>query len=135
MKKLSIYTAVIFGLVLFVSGSVNAATDEIVIGCMYDITGTYSAMSKMEREGVDMAVSDINASGGLLGKQVRVIYEDNETKPEIAVRKAEQLILRDKVDFLVAPVGSNETLAVMQIVKKYNKILMVSISQSTAKPV
>ena len=131
MKKLSIFIVIFIGLIFLASGPANAAKDEIVIGCMYDITGTYSAMSKMEKEGVEMAVSEINASGGLLGKHVRVIYVDTETKPEIGVRKAEQLILRDEVDFLIAPVGSNVTLAIMEIAKKYNKILMVSISQST----
>lgn len=107
-----------------------ASQDEIVIGCLYGITGTYSAMSKMQKEGVDMAVSDLNAAGGVLGKQIKVIYEDTETKPDVGTRKAERLILREKVDFLISSVSSNITLSVMEIAKKYNKILMVSMSQS-----
>ncbi|MFZ3047749.1 MAG: ABC transporter substrate-binding protein [Desulfatirhabdiaceae bacterium] len=131
MKKLSITLVALIGIMLLFVGSSFAANSEIVFGCLYDITGTYAAMSKMEKEAADMAVAKINSDGGLLGKKVKVIYEDGETKPEVATRKAERLILQENVDFLIAPVVSSSTLNIMEIAKKYNKILAVSISQST----
>jgi branched-chain amino acid transport system substrate-binding protein len=131
MKKISIQMITFFGIILLFSGHSTAANPEIVFGCLYDITGTYAAMSKMQKEAADMAVAKINTDGGLLGKKVKIIYEDSETKPEIATRKAERFILQENVDFLIAPVSSSSTLNVMEIAKKYNKILGVSISQST----
>jgi branched-chain amino acid transport system substrate-binding protein len=106
------------------------AQEPILIGSLTGFTGTYSAMAKMQKDSVDMAVNEINEAGGLLGRKVEVIHEDTETSPSIGTRKIERLILEKKVDFCVGAISSAVTLAMMEVAKKYNKILMVNISQS-----
>ncbi|MBI5604667.1 MAG: ABC transporter substrate-binding protein [Deltaproteobacteria bacterium] len=122
----------LLGLVaLGIMGSQAIGQDKpIIIGNMADFTGTYAAMSKMQKDSVDMAVAEINNSGGLLGRKVKVIDEDTQTSTSIAARKMERLVLEEKADFLIAPVTSASTLAIMPLAQKYNKLLMVPMSQS-----
>jgi branched-chain amino acid transport system substrate-binding protein len=129
MKKLF----VLFSVLLSVSaGSLSAEphASPIIIGNLSGFTGTYSAMAKMQKDAVDMAVQEINAQGGLLGRRVEVIHEDTETKPSVGQRKMEQLILEKGAHFFVGAISSAVTLNLMEIAAKYNKILMVPISQS-----
>lgn len=130
MKKVYAVIAIFVGFSIFFSASAFAADEPILIGNLSGFTGTYSAMAKMQKDSVEMAVAEINQAGGLLGRKVEVIHEDTETSPAIGTRKIERLILEKKVDFCVGAISSGVTLSMMEIAKKYNKILMVPISQS-----
>jgi branched-chain amino acid transport system substrate-binding protein len=124
------FVIAIFAVTFFSFG--DAADKPILIGDLSDFTGTYSAMAKMQKDAVEMAISELNSSGGLLGRQVMAVHEDTETSPSIATRKIERLILEKDVDFCIGTVSSAATLAMMEVAKKYNKILMVPISQAVA---
>src|SRR5256884_5390578 len=78
--------------------------------------------------GIQMAVEELNARGGVLGHRVEIISEDDETKPAPAVRKAEKLILQDEVKLLVGVVSSGATMAVMDVTKKHKTIHWHSVS-------
>jgi branched-chain amino acid transport system substrate-binding protein len=77
-----------------------------------------------------MAIDEINAAGGLLGRKLEQVKEDDENNPAISARKYERLVLEKGMDFCIGSVASSATLNLMQLANKYNKILMVSISQS-----
>ena len=130
MKKFCTIISIVIGFTILFTVSAFAADEPILIGDLSGFTGTYSAMAKMQKDAVEMAVNEINEAGGLLGRKVMVIHEDTETSPAIGTRKMEQLILEKKVDFCVGAISSAVTLSMMEIAKKYNKILMVNISQS-----
>ncbi|MFH1112335.1 MAG: ABC transporter substrate-binding protein [Pseudomonadota bacterium] len=130
MKYISVFVGCLIFAAALCPGQGAAGDGPIIIGNMADFTGTYAAMSKMQKDAVDMAVKEINEKGGLLGRKVKVIHEDTETSPSIATRKMERLILEEKADILVAPVSSASTLAIMPIAKRYNKLLLVPMSQS-----
>src|SRR5262245_10578081 len=74
-----------------------AAGDEIVIGEYGSLTGTTATFGISTKNGVDMAIAEVNAAGGVLGKQVRVIVEDDQGKPEEAQTVVTKLITSDKV--------------------------------------
>src|SRR2546425_12409672 len=78
--------------------------------------------------GIQMAVEELNAKGGVLGHKIEIISEDAETKPAPAVRKAEKLILQDDVKLLVGVVSSGATMAVMDVTKKHKTIHWNSVS-------
>src|SRR5256886_7961530 len=78
--------------------------------------------------GIQMAVEELNAKGGVLGHKIEIISEDDETKPAPAVRKAEKLILQDDVKLLVGVVSSGATMAVMDVTKKHKTIHWNSVS-------
>lgn len=130
MKKTVKFMAIIFCFSLLVSVPALAQDKPILIGNLSGFTGTYSAMAKMQKDSVEMAVNEINAAGGLLGRKLTVIHEDTETSPSIGTRKIERLILEKKVDFCIGAISSAVTLSMMEVAKKHNKILMVPISQS-----
>ena len=130
MKGFYIVLTSIIGFVLVFSGLSYSQEKPILIGSISGFTGTYSAMAKNQKDAIEMAIAEINEGGGLLGRKMKAIHEDDENAPPTATRKMERLILEEKVDFCVGSISSAATLAMMEIAKKYNKLLMVPISQS-----
>ena len=130
MKKFCVVISIVLGFSILFSVSAFAADKPILIGNLSGFTGTYSAMAKMQKDSVEMAVNEINEAGGLLGRKLKVVHEDTETNPAIGTRKIQRLILDKKVDFCVGAISSGVTLSMMELAKKYNKLLMVPISQS-----
>ncbi len=56
--------------------------------------------------GLELAAKEVNAAGGIMGRQVQLIFEDEEANPSVAVQKAEKLFEVQKVDFLTGTVNS-----------------------------
>ena len=70
------------------------------------------------KKGMELAIEEINASGGLLGKKVELITRDDNASPGDAVRAAEELISREKVDVLAGSFLSNTGLALTDFAKQ-----------------
>ena len=80
------------------------------------LTGTYAALGKNEQVGIQLAVEQINAKGGILGRNVELVVEDSTSGDAgTAVQKARKLIDGDKVDFLLGNVNSALSLAMAQV--------------------
>jgi branched-chain amino acid transport system substrate-binding protein len=89
------------------------------------LTGTYAALGKNEQVGIQLAVDQINAKGGILGRHVDLIVEDSTSGDAgTAVQKARKLIDSDKVDYLLGNVNSALALAMAQVSNE-KKILHV----------
>jgi branched-chain amino acid transport system substrate-binding protein len=83
------------------------AADNIKIGLDNPLTGTFAALGKNERIGAELAVEQINAKGGILGRKVDLLVEDSTSgDAATAVQKASKLVERDKVDFLIGNINS-----------------------------
>ena len=92
------------------------AADSIKIGVDNPLTGTYAAVGKNELTGCQLAIEQINAKGGILGRQAELLVEDSTSGDAgTAVQKARKLIDRDKVDFLLGNVNSALSLAMAQV--------------------
>ncbi len=98
--------------------SVSFAADAIKIGVVTPLSGTYAAVGQPVRWGLELAAHEINAAGGIGGRQVALIFEDEEANPSVAVQKAERLFQVEKVDFLTGMVNSGSTLAVGQLAER-----------------
>lgn len=96
---------------------------DIIIGALGSYTGSQSVLGLANRYGVEVAVDEINAAGGVLGRKVRVIYKDDEGNVEKAVSLARELITRDKVVALFGPTFSSAVPPVNQLANE-NKIPM-----------
>lgn len=96
---------------------INARGEETVkLGLDNPLTGTYAATGKNELSGCQLAVEQINAKGGILGRQAQLLVEDSSSGDAgIAVQKARKLIDRDKVNFLLGNVNSGLSLAMAQV--------------------
>src|SRR5579862_4853452 len=83
------------------------AADTVKIGLDNPLTGTYAALGKNELYGCQLAVEQINAKGGILGRQVELLVEDSTSADAAtAVQKANKLIDRDQVNFLIGNINS-----------------------------
>jgi branched-chain amino acid transport system substrate-binding protein len=104
------------------------AAEPIKIGVDTPITGTYAPIGQQVRWGLDLATKEVNAAGGIMGRQIQLIYEDEEANPSVAVQKADKLFEVDKVDFLTGTVNSGSTLAVGQTAERAGKLMATTVS-------
>lgn len=107
-------------------------TQEIVIGEYASLTGGTASFGQSSNKGTRMAIGEINAAGGLLGKPVRLITEDDQSKagePAIVVRK---MISRDKVIALLGEVASSRSLEAAPIAQQ-NKVPLISPASTNPK--
>ncbi len=108
-RRTVIKTAALAGVAQIASPFVITAraADNVKIGLDNPLTGTFAAVGKNELIGAQLAVEQINAKGGILGRKVDLLVEDSTSgEAAVAVQKANKLIERDKVDFLLGNINS-----------------------------
>lgn len=105
-----------------------AQTQPIRIGVVTPLSGTYAGIGQQVKWGLDLAARQINAAGGVAGRPLELIYEDEEANPAVAVQKAEKLFQVNKVDFLTGTVNSGSTLAVGQLAERNNRLIATTVS-------
>ncbi len=102
------------------------AADTVKIGLDNPLTGTYAALGRNEMIGCQLAVEEINATGGILGRQVELLVEDSTSGDAgAAVQKATKLIERDHVVFLLGNVNSALAQAMAQVSNQHNVLHVV----------
>jgi branched-chain amino acid transport system substrate-binding protein len=122
----------LFGLVLGILSGCRQHGDEIRIGEFGSLTGGTATFGTSSHEGVMLALDEINAGGGVLGKQVRVITEDNQSKPEESVTAVLKLIKQDQVSAVIGEVASSRTLAAAPTCQA-NRIPLLSPASTNPK--
>ena len=108
------------------------AAEPIKIGVLTPLTGTYAPIGQQVRWGVELATKEVNAAGGIMGRPVELVFEDEEANPAVATQKAEKLFQVAKVDFLTGTVNSGSTLAVGQLAERNNRLISTTVSFSDA---
>ena len=88
---------------------------EIVIGTEQDLSGPIVAFSKQLKNAMEMRVEDINASGGIHGRKLKLIVEDHGYDPKKAVLATQKLVQKDKIFAMVGLIGTPTALAAMPI--------------------
>lgn len=106
------------------------AADTIKIGMIQPLTGAVAASGNYVANGAKLAIEQINAAGGVLGKQLELVLEDNKSNPRESVNSVEKLVLRDKVPVIIGAWGSTFTLAIMPKIDEYGVPLIVETSSS-----
>ena len=104
------------------------AKKPIVIGLTCDATGTFADSGQAERRGMILAIEEFNAKGGVLGRPIEHKWEDTETDASVAVRKAQRLIERDKIDFMMGALSSGVAAPLSDLAQR------IGSSTSTATP-
>jgi len=107
------------------------AQETIKIGISQPLTGVVAASGTYVTNGARLAAEHINARGGVLGKPIQLIVEDNKSNPREAVNTAEKLILRDKVPVMMGAWGSTFTLATMPKLEEYGVPMVVETASSS----
>lgn len=108
----------------------QAFAQTIKIGVNEPLTGPFAASGTYVVNGAKIAADEINSKGGLLGKKIELVIEDNKSNPTEAAAVAEKLITADKVPVIMGAWGSSLTLAVMPKLMEYKVPMVVETSSS-----
>jgi branched-chain amino acid transport system substrate-binding protein len=117
-------------------GIARAQSGPIKIGFPLPLTGPFAAIATDQQRGGILAMEELNAKGGVLGRKVEVLFRDDELKPAVGAQRTKELIENEKVDFVVGGLAAHVQMAINEQTKKAGK-LFISISQSdeiSAKP-
>jgi branched-chain amino acid transport system substrate-binding protein len=107
-------------------------TSVIRVGEFASLTGSEAAFGRSSHNGTLMAVEDINATGGILGKKLELITEDDQSKDGESATAVKKLISRDKVVAILGEVASGRSLEAAPICQQY-KIPQISPSSTNPK--
>jgi branched-chain amino acid transport system substrate-binding protein len=125
LKKFSLILFSIF-FYLGLSPGFSAEQKPIIIGGSLPLTGGFAETAKVIEKGYQFWVEETNAKGGLLGRPIKLIIYDDESKAENAVKLAEKAITVDKVDFLLGGYPGTAARAVMPVAESH-KMVYVSM--------
>jgi branched-chain amino acid transport system substrate-binding protein len=119
-------------LALIAAGSVILAQDEIVIGEYASLTGGSASFGQSSHKGTALAIDEINTAGGVLGKKLKLITEDDQSQAGQPATIARKLISQDKAVAILGEVASSKSLEAAPICQQ-NKIPMISPASTNPK--
>jgi branched-chain amino acid transport system substrate-binding protein len=115
------------------TGGTDSATGDILVGMYGSLTGDGASFGQSSREGTELAVDEVNQAGGLLGgRRIRLLVEDDQSRPEEASNAVTKLVTQDKVIAVLGEVASRRSLAAAPISQKY-QIPMISPSSTNER--
>ena len=117
-------------LLLTLGAGPAAAQAPIKIGDINTYSGIGAPFTGPYRAGVEMAVEEINAKGGVLGRKIEVLFRDDKGQPAEAVKHAQELVESDKVAMITGSFLSNVGLAVSDWTKQ-NKTMFLAAESLT----
>jgi branched-chain amino acid transport system substrate-binding protein len=96
--------------------------DEVVIGTIQDLSGPIAGFGKQARNGMQLAVDELNEQGGINGRKVKLMVEDHAYDPKKAVLAAQKLVNQDKIFMMLGHIGTAHNMAAMPIQFEKNVI-------------
>lgn len=125
MKKLSMMVVAVFMLsTLLVPPAI--AQESIKVGIILPVTGDKAKFGEIEKKSFELALEEINAGGGINGKKLEFVFEDDTGRPDVARSAAEKLITKDKVVMLGGGYGSSETFAIAGVAQQNQMPFLVN---------
>ena len=125
----TLLVALVVGGLLAPAGFAQA---PIKIGVIQPLSGAVAASGNYVRMGAEIARDWLNARGGINGRKVDLVIEDNKSDPKEAASAAEKLIVRDKVPAIMGAWGSSMTLAAMPKLQEYGVPMVVETSSAAS---
>ena len=110
----------------------GGGSKTIKIGVIAPMTGDVKTFGESTKNGVELAVEEWNAKGGLLGKQIEIVLADDKNDAAEATAAATKLIQQDKVKFIVGSVASKCSIPISDVCNK-NKVVMISGTSTNPK--
>lgn len=112
-------------------GSISCAFAEVTLGAILPLTGTSASIGEDQRRGIELAVEDINAKGGVAGQRLKVVVEDSAGSPVTGLNAVRKLTQVNKVPLVVGDFSSSVTIPVGQYLVK-NNLVHINISGTSA---
>jgi branched-chain amino acid transport system substrate-binding protein len=101
----------------------KAQSDKIKIGHLTPLTGFLGALGEYAVKGIRIAIEEINAAGGVMGRQLDVASEDS-VNPATAATKAQRMLEQDKVEFLMGEINSASAKTIMQVAARNRRLFL-----------
>ena len=96
------------------AAAAGVSDKELVLGTHLDLSGPVAIAMPVIRNGIQMRIDEANEAGGINGRKLRLIIEDNASQPSQAVRAVDKLIRKDEVFALLCPFGSGPNVATVK---------------------
>jgi branched-chain amino acid transport system substrate-binding protein len=127
MKKIFTLLTLALCAVCLVLSCKKKESDSVSIGAIFPLSGPVAFYGNESRDGAQLAIDEINAAGGLLGKKLVLLSEDDEGDAAKAVNAFTKLTTRDKVSFIIGSSTSGPTQA-MSTLAQSSKVVLISPS-------
>ncbi|OGL11956.1 MAG: hypothetical protein A3F92_12395 [Candidatus Rokubacteria bacterium RIFCSPLOWO2_12_FULL_71_22] len=114
------------------TASITEAQPPIRIGASASKTGTYAALGQNQLRGYQLCIKQTNDKGGVLGRKLELLVEDDRSDAAAAIRIYERLIAQDKVDLVFSPYGTPLTEPVADVTEKYGMPLVSPIAAASS---
>jgi branched-chain amino acid transport system substrate-binding protein len=105
---------------------VQAADEPITIGALYIMSGSAANYGKFAEQGIRLAMDEINASGGVLGRQLELRLEDSQGKAAVAIQAARKLVYQDKADLLMGLDSSGVAQGLIPVLPEIGKPFIIT---------
>jgi branched-chain amino acid transport system substrate-binding protein len=130
MKKIGF---IVFAVALTLSAAgCKKASDTINIGGIFPLSGPVAVYGVEARKGIELAIEEINAAGGINGKKVNLISEDDTGNPEITVNAYRKLTSQDKVNVIIGSLTSGCTIAITSLAQAQKVVLVAPAATAEA---
>jgi branched-chain amino acid transport system substrate-binding protein len=104
--------------------------DTITLGAYGPITGPAAYIGLAGRDGMNLAIKEINAAGGINGRKIAVVFEDDAHSPTRALAAVKKLVEQDKVFAIMSVAGSNATVGTIDYLRDKGAVMYVSIASA-----
>ena len=131
LKSKKMMGVLVVGMVLLF-GPAAFSAEPIKIGAMFISSGKMGGYGKHAQQAIQLAIDQINADGGVLGRKVEAIVEDTQLKKDVALALAQRFVEQDKVDFLMGPTSSGIAMGLTEFARENKKILVLTQAAADA---
>jgi branched-chain amino acid transport system substrate-binding protein len=133
MKLKTLAASLAMGTLLLATAQVQAQSqgvskDEILIGTIQDLSGPLAGYGKQLRFGMQLRVDEINEQGGINGRKLKLLVEDDGYDPKKAVLAAQKLVNQDKIFIMAGHLGTAQNLAAMPVQFEKNIINFLPVT-------
>jgi branched-chain amino acid transport system substrate-binding protein len=128
MKSLKLKQAAAAVTAALAIGAAPLAADEhpIKIGAIYILSGSAATYGQFAQQGIDLAIEEINADGGVLGRDLELVIEDSQAKASVAIQAARKLAYQEQVDVLMGLDSSGVAQGMVPIMPELQKPLIIT---------
>ena len=122
--------AIGIGAIIFASIQTSESKQTIKIGAIQPLSQRAVAVGEQVREGVELAAADINEAGGINGRELQVIYEDDQCDPPKTISSFQKLVQSDKVPVIIGPVCSSVVLAAAPLANEMRVPIITTVAST-----
>lgn len=126
MKRKSLAVVLALGVGLMIAGFGFAADKPVKIGFVYIMSGPFATYGQFAKQGAELAIDEINKAGGINGRKVEALFEDDTGKPDVGIRVIRKLVYENGVDIVMGIDSSGVASAVAPVMKELKTPLIIT---------